>query len=63
MLSFLADSSLLTEESLVIVEAAKETEFDYLDEIGLTLQKRKEYKAQLSGGEPPAGEACTGLSG
>ena len=47
VLSFLADSSLLTEESLVIVEAARETEFDYLDEIGLTLQKRKEYKTNV----------------
>ena len=31
----------------MIVEAAKETEFDYLDEIGLTLQKRKEYKTNV----------------
>ncbi len=44
VLSKLLESSLVTEETLIIVEAAKETRFDYLDELGLVLQKRKEYK-------------------
>lgn len=44
ILAFLAGSGLIHEESLVIVEAAMETSFEYLDEIGFTLLKRKEYK-------------------
>lgn len=44
VLTFLAGSGLLHKESLVIVEAAMETRFDYLDKLGFVLQKRKEYK-------------------
>ena len=34
-LEYLAGSELLAEEGVIIVEAARETEFDYLDESGL----------------------------
>ncbi len=44
VLTFLAGSGLLHEDSVVIVEAAMETSFAYLEEIGFTLQRRKEYK-------------------
>lgn len=44
VLAFLAGSGLLHGDSLVIVEAALETPFAYLEELGYTLQKRKEYK-------------------
>ncbi|MCI8637916.1 MAG: 16S rRNA (guanine(966)-N(2))-methyltransferase RsmD [Coprococcus sp.] len=43
-LTFLASSALLAEDALVIVEASLATEFPYLDELGFTLVKRKEYK-------------------
>lgn len=56
VLTYLSGSCLLHEDSLVIVEAAVETRFDYLEEAGFTLLKRKEYKTnahlflQLAGG-------------
>lgn len=43
-LALLAGSGLLHEASVVIVEAARETRFDYLETLGFTLQRRKEYK-------------------
>lgn len=44
VLSFLADSSLLADDGVIIVEASKETGFDYLDEFGLHIIKEKIYK-------------------
>lgn len=44
VLSYLAASSLVKEDTLIIVEASLETEFDYLDELGFSLQKLKTYK-------------------
>lgn len=44
VLTYLADSALLAEDALLIVEASLETDFSYLNELGYTLIKRKEYK-------------------
>lgn len=44
VLEYLANSDLLSEEAVIIVEASLETEFDYLDELGFSMIKEKEYK-------------------
>ena len=45
VLEYLSGSNLLAEEGVVIiVEAAKETTFDYLQDLGFTVIKTKEYK-------------------
>lgn len=44
VLEHLADSSLLKENTLIIVEAALDTSFDYLETIGYQLKKLKTYK-------------------
>lgn len=44
VLEYLAESSLLAEEGVVIVEASKETSFDYAQELGFSMIKNKEYK-------------------
>lgn len=44
VLTYLADSNLIDEDSLIIVEASLDTEFDYLDELGYSLIKTKLYK-------------------
>lgn len=44
MLTYLAESSLLSEEGIIIVEASKETEFDYAEDLGYHIIKEKEYK-------------------
>ena len=44
VLSYLSESSLADENTLIIVEAAKETDMEYLSEIGFILTKCKEYK-------------------
>lgn len=44
VLTYLAESSLLTEEGVIIVEASKETTFEYLSELGFYLLKEKVYK-------------------
>lgn len=44
VLRYLAQSSLLKEDTIIIVEAALETEFDYLAEYGLQLFRLKTYK-------------------
>ena len=43
-LEYLAGSELLAEEGVIIVEATRETEFDYLDSLGFTAIKTKIYK-------------------
>ena len=40
----LSSSHLLNEDSLMVVEASIDTDFSYLDEIGLGIVKNKEYK-------------------
>ena len=44
VLHFLSKSDLIDKDSLVIVEASLETEFDYIQELGFTIQKEKKYK-------------------
>lgn len=44
VLTYLADSSLLKEDTKIIVEAALDTDFSYLNELGLELLKLKTYK-------------------
>lgn len=44
VLDYLKDSSLLKEETLLVVEASLETSFDYLEEMGYRLCKLKSYK-------------------
>lgn len=47
VLSALADSSLLNEDTLLIVEASLETDFSYLAEMGFSVCRRKEYKTNV----------------
>ncbi len=44
VLRYLATSSLLKEDTLIIVEAALDTDFDYLEEFGLEMTRLKTYK-------------------
>lgn len=44
VLIFLSKSALIDNCSIVIVEASKETDFSYLNEIGFRMIKTKEYK-------------------
>lgn len=44
VLAYLADSDLIGEDTLLIVEASKETKADYLEELGYYLEKAKVYK-------------------
>ena len=43
-LSILKDSSLVSGDTLIIVETALNADCSYLEEIGYILEKRKEYK-------------------
>lgn len=47
VLEYLADSDLLAEDALLIVEASLEADFSYLEELGYTVVKRKEYKTNV----------------
>lgn len=44
VLIYLANSNLLAEDGVIIVEASKETDADYMEELGYTQIKTKEYK-------------------
>ena len=44
VLEYLKNSSLLKEDTLIVVEASLETTFEYLEEMGYTLDKLKTYK-------------------
>lgn len=44
VLTHLAQSDLLNEDALIIVEASLETDFSYVEELGYSVIKRKEYK-------------------
>ena len=44
VLEQLANSSIINGNSLIIIEASLETEFDYLEELGFKLTKEKLYK-------------------
>ena len=44
VLEQLAGSSIISEDTIIIVEASLETEFDYISSIGYTITKEKVYK-------------------
>lgn len=44
VLEYLSNSTLLSEDGIIIVEASLETDFSYIDELGYSLIKEKEYK-------------------
>ena len=44
VLEYLAHSSLLTQDTVILVEASKETDTSYLAELGFHLDRVKEYK-------------------
>lgn len=44
VLAALSASGLLAKNSVIIVEAAKDTSFDFLEKAGFVLRRRKEYK-------------------
>lgn len=44
VLEYLAHSSLVTEDTVIVVEASKETDMPYLKELGFLLDRVKEYK-------------------
>lgn len=47
VLAFLARSSIVKPDAQVIVEAALDEDFSYLDELGFEVIKRKEYKTSM----------------
>ena len=44
VLEYLAASPMVTEDTLIIMEAALDTDFDWLEQAGYHLLKNKEYK-------------------
>lgn len=44
LLAYLKNSSLVCDDTLIIIEASLETEFPYLDELGFFSVKQKKYK-------------------
>ncbi|WP_075719598.1 16S rRNA (guanine(966)-N(2))-methyltransferase RsmD [Roseburia sp. 499] len=47
VLRTLADSSIINEDTLIIVEASLDTDFSYLKEIGYQITKEKRYKNNM----------------
>lgn len=47
VLQYLVDSSLLKEDTMIIVEASLETDISYLEEMGYELLKCKKYKTNM----------------
>ena len=43
-LTMLADSCLVNEETLIVVEASAQTSFSYVEELGLEVFREKNYK-------------------
>ncbi len=60
VLEYLSGSGLLSEDGIIIVEASKETAFDYVEELGFSIIKSKEYKTNKHVFLEPAGrkEIC-----
>jgi 16S rRNA (guanine966-N2)-methyltransferase len=46
-LTYLSDSTIITEDSLIIAEADLHTEFDYADELGYEITRVKKYKTNM----------------
>lgn len=44
-LIYLSQSSLVFEDTLIVIEASKETDFTYLDDLGFEIIKIKDYKS------------------
>ncbi len=44
MLITLSDSDILKDDTLIVVEASNDTDFDYLTELGYEIVKEKIYK-------------------
>ena len=44
MLEYLSDYGRMTDDCVIIVEASKETNFDYVESLGFSLIKEKVYK-------------------
>lgn len=44
MLSIIANSTLLNEDGLIVVEAVKENDFSFVDDLNMSIIKVKEYK-------------------
>lgn len=44
MLSIIADSNLLSSDAIIVVEALKSTDFSFVEDLGMTITKIKEYK-------------------
>lgn len=44
VLTYLATSRIINSETVIIIEASKETSFDYLDDLGYDVVKNKEYR-------------------
>lgn len=44
VLEYLSGSALIHDDTLIVVEASKETDFDYLDGLGFYVIKQKDYK-------------------
>ncbi|MFV0528932.1 MAG: 16S rRNA (guanine(966)-N(2))-methyltransferase RsmD [Lachnospiraceae bacterium] len=47
VLSFLSKSPLLHEDTILVAEAAAATDFSYVEDLGFTVLKRKEYKTNF----------------
>ena len=47
VLTYLATSKLIDEDSLIIVEMSDRTTFDYIHELGFTVEKLKKYKTNM----------------
>lgn len=47
VLEYLKTSPLVHENSVIIIEASLETKFDYLENLGFNIIKRKEYKTNM----------------
>lgn len=45
VLRYLSRSGLIHDDTLIVVEASSETDFDYVDALGFDIQKIKEYKS------------------
>lgn len=47
VLEYLRESSLISEDTMIIVEASLDTDFSYLDQLGYDLIKTKKYKTNV----------------
>ena len=47
VLEYLSGSKLVDEDTLIVVEAKKETDFSFLKDLNFKVQKRKEYKTNV----------------